>query len=89
MKYLKLNESFRPLLGEEYNTTKYPESGLYKIASGYIFIDKISNLVFGISSNNLEFEEVSPKDNLQEDFILKLIAVTSSPVLAAQLIKGN
>lgn len=89
MRYLEYVESYMPTPGAEYSVALYPKTGIYKNMAGWIIVLKEANLVYPIGTIDPKLDEMQPSQGHGEDFLLKLIAVTQSPVLATQLIKGN
>jgi hypothetical protein len=90
MRFIEYIEDFVPEDTDAPSYSTYPQTGIYRTKSNmYYLVNKEAYSVTFIG-NTLNFStDRKETSTINEDFVLKLIAVTSSPVLATQLIKGN
>jgi hypothetical protein len=89
MKYLKFNETFVPMLGQEHMSISYPESGLYYTPQGYLVVNKENGVTYNLGIHIKLSEYVEPtqqQSNMTEAFILKALAVAQNPELIREVI---
>lgn len=71
--------------------SSYPRSGIYRTKAGLYYLANKEGMLSTYIGNSIALKELKEhkESSINEDFLLKVIAVTQSPVLATQLIKGT